>query len=181
MDYCIIIIIIIIICSVCVCVCVCGVPNTCDKLPHMLFTSIQFVVPWRRQKCTAETCSTVVLHVKYKRCAAVVSQTCAYQIAALKVNSSKRNVTDRLKKNCNLWNYCCSLKEGKFDLGSGCTKGSLTLWYLQKVTHLFQSKIYLTKVQSSLRMAVNNITCFLYFLSVSNFHKCDLISCKPDM
>jgi len=76
--------------------------------------SIKFVVPWKRPKCMVETCSSVVLHVNYKHCAASWQWNCAYRTAAQKVNSSRRIVTDRLKKDCNLWNCCCQLKKGKF-------------------------------------------------------------------
>jgi len=85
-----------------------------DNLPYTLFTSIKFVAPSIWPKCMAETCSSVVLHVNYKHCAANWQWNCAYRTAAQKVNSSRRIVTDRLKKDCNLWNCCCQLKKGKF-------------------------------------------------------------------
>jgi hypothetical protein len=56
----------------------------------------------------------------------VGSETCPYQSAEQKVNSSKRIVTDRLK-DFSLWNYYCQLNEEKFDLDSGGTKGSHTV------------------------------------------------------
>jgi hypothetical protein len=132
---------------VCVCVYIYHVPNTCDKLPYTLFISIQFEAPWRSQtvwpKHVAALCHTLNTNTVQP----VGSDTCAYRTAAQKVNSSKRIVTRRLNKDCSLWNYCCQLNEEKFDLGSGCTKGGHTLWYLWKITCLFQSETYLTAVQ----------------------------------
>jgi len=138
---------------VCVCVCVCARASVCSVVSQTsvtichMFTSIKFVTPWRRPKCLAETCSSAVLHTKYIHCATSWQwNLCiSYRTAAQKVNKSKPIVTDRLK-DFSLWNYYCRLNEEKFDPGSGCTKGSHAVWYLQKVTRLFQSKMYLTKV-----------------------------------
>jgi hypothetical protein len=109
------------------------------------------------------------------------SETCAYRTAALKGNSTKCVVTDRLQKDCNLWNYCCRLNEEKFDLGSGCTKGSRTLWYLWKVTFISVKNIFdqSSVVFCALQLIILCVLCIFYLFNV--FINVILCFCKPNM